>query len=194
MGRLQALEPNDHGLRIHVYSKDFFANTRVGDSIAVDGTCLTIEAKTADQAQFFLSKETLEKTHFKQALAQQWLNLEKSLQAQSFMGGHFVQGHIDGLGEILSLENYGEVHEIEVGFSSELAPYLVPKGSICLNGVSLTINKLQNSSLRACLIPETWRKTNFCHAQKNQFVNLEVDILAKYMERHLSFWKEKFKI
>lgn len=191
LGQVQAIEKKTGGLRLQIDSSGFFADAQPGDSIAVDGTCLTIESKTNDKAQFFLSEESLEKTHFKSAAESQWVNLEKSLQAHSFLGGHFVQGHVDGLGEILSLENAGEVHTLEVKFPSEMARYFVPKGSVCINGVSLTINELRESSLSICLIPETWKKTNFRYVKENQKVNLEVDVLAKYIERHLSFLKEK---
>lgn len=191
LGQVQAIEKTAGGLRLQIDSSGFFSDAQSGDSIAVDGTCLTIESMTKDQAQFFLSEESLEKTHFKSALPSQWVNLEKSLQAHSFLGGHFVQGHVDGLGEILKLESLGEAHHLEVRFPSEMARYFVPKGSVCINGVSLTINELRESSLSICLIPETWKKTNFRYVKENQKVNLEVDVLAKYIERHLSFLKEK---
>jgi len=160
----------------------------LGESIAVDGVCLTVTEFTADgEAEFFLSQETLAKTSLARLSARAWVNLERALTPQTRLSGHYVQGHVDGLGTITALAPAGESIELQVELARSLSRYCVEKGSIALNGVSLTINRLEDrqdtSIATLMIIPHTWEHTNLSTLAVGDQLNVEVDILAKYVER-----------
>ncbi len=167
---------------------------KVGDSVAVDGACLTVVTieTLPDQAlkvSFDVSPETLQKTHFGTTKPLDLVNVEMSLKVGDSMGGHFVSGHVDGVGTILAIEPEGEylnaVVEIKNPLARELQNYFVSKGSICIDGVSLTINTFDRSQclLSVCVIPHTDQNTNFFTLNPSDRVNIETDILAKYVEQ-----------
>lgn len=156
-----------------------------GDSIAVNGTCLTVTSHTATQFTADLSIETLKRTTFVGARAGQKVNLERPLATNARLGGHFVQGHVDGVGKVAGVRQEGETLWMAFGFPEDLAPYFVEKGSVAIDGVSLTIASLHEDRFEIAVIPFTAEHTNLGRATVGDPVNLECDILAKYLRRFM---------
>ncbi len=159
----------------------------LGDSIAVDGCCLTItDFPVSGQFEAVLSLETLECTHFGDAGTGQPVNLEPALRAGDALGGHMVSGHVDGIGKVLSVEPVGEHCCMRISIPPELCRYAVVKGSMTINGVSLTVNEVDDESFTVNLIPHTLSHTNLGALQQGHQVNLETDIIGRYVERLLA--------
>ncbi len=163
----------------------------LGESIAVNGVCLTVAeiGPLPDEALFFLSPETLDRTSLgRETIRGAKLNLERALRVDARLSGHIVQGHVDGVGELTEIEPIGESHRLRVSIPDALSRYCVEKGSICLHGISLTINRLSEaretpSWVELMIIPHTWLHTTLRHLKSGDSVNVEVDVLAKYAER-----------
>ncbi len=152
---------------------------RLGDSVSVNGACLTVARKTTTSFSVDLLNETRKKTNLGQLKAGAIVNLERALKASSRMGGHWVSGHVDEVGAIESMKD----GEIVVRFRSKFAPYLIPKGSITIDGVSLTVVDLGKRSFSCHLIPHTLHHTSLKDRKKGDLVNLEYDIVGKYLYR-----------
>jgi riboflavin synthase len=165
-------------------SRDF-ANIKVGESVAINGVCLTVTGIRRNFIEFDISSETLKKSSLSELKIGDKVNLEKALLVSGRLGGHMVTGHVDGVGEIRNKIDLGKGFELHVSIPSELLRYLVPKGSIALDGVSLTIADLRNALLVASVVPHTVRSTNLGAKNIGDRVNIEVDVLSKYIERHL---------
>ena len=159
------------------------SDVKVGDSIAVNGCCLTVVELTPRAFRVDVSRETLERTIGFEAGAR--VNLEKALRVSDRLGGHLVTGHIDGLGEVMRWEPVGESWQLEVRVPAELARYFARKGSVTVNGVSLTVNRIEADRFEVNLIPHTLEVTNLKSLSVGVRVNLEVDLLARYIERLL---------
>ncbi|MBN1404551.1 MAG: riboflavin synthase [Opitutales bacterium] len=155
----------------------------IGDSVAVNGCCLTAVAIEGRRVSFDLLGETVRVTSFHDVKAGSLVNLERSLAVGQRMGGHFVTGHIDGVGIVRSLEREGDDYVIRVQAPAELRKYLVYKGSVSIDGISLTVAGVEGDSFHVCLIPHTMEVTNLHTRKAGDRVNLESDMLAKYVER-----------
>ena len=160
---------------------------QLGDSLAGDGCCLTVAEIEGTLAGFDLLEETLVRTTFRSLEPGACLNLERSLPADGRLGGHFVTGHVDGVGEVLVFEERGKNLFLRVRVASEDVRYLIDKGSIALNGCSLTVCEVRDDSFAVWLIPHTLSRTNLQALAPGTFVNLEYDLLAKYVERLTGF-------
>jgi riboflavin synthase len=160
-------------------------NLEAGESIAVNGCCLTITTLSAGKIIFDLLEETLARTNLGRLDAGGPVNLERALPANGRLGGHFVQGHIDCTARVLRLEQRSADFRLEIDLPNDFARYLAPKGSIAVNGVSLTIAERTRQSFVVWIIPHTWEKTNLRFLEPGALVNLEFDILAKYVEQFL---------
>ena len=162
-----------------------------GESIAVNGACLTVaESTEAGDAVFYASPETLRCTNLGTLRAMTLVNLERALKVGDRLSGHWVQGHVDGLGELVRLDADAGAYALEVRVPENLRKYCVNKGSIALNGVSLTINTIDDSGLvRIQLVPHTWDNTNFPALRVGDAINIETDILAKLLERQCLYAK-----
>ena len=165
-----------------------YSDLVLGESVAVNGVCLTVaEIIIPNRSRFFLSRETLNRTCFETLSVGSFVNLERALPALGRLSGHFVQGHIDGIGSISSLKSTGDFFSIEVERPKMLGRFCVEKGSIAIHGVSLTLNGVLDHSLGTrvslCLIPHTYKNTVFQLLKAGSQVHIEIDILAKYMER-----------
>jgi riboflavin synthase len=170
------------GVRLVVAAAES-AHASLGESISVNGCCLTVSALAAGQFAFDLLEETLRRTNLG-ALAQgSRVNLERALLANGRLGGHFVQGHIDCTAAVLEFEKVGADHRLELELPAEFARYVVEKGSIAINGISLTVAEVKESSLVVWIIPHTTAVTNLQTVRPGDRVNLEFDLLAKYLER-----------
>jgi len=173
-------EKMNQASRLWVKRPASFNDIKIGDSICINGACLTVEAFDQNEMQFCLGLETL--TLLEKSLSY-WqripLNLERSLKFGDRVHGHLVTGHVDAPAKIIISEANGDVWDLAVETSPELAKFFWHKGSACVNGVSLTINKIENNCIFFCLIPETLKVTNLQYYKKNDYVNLESDYLAK---------------
>lgn len=162
-----------------------FSDLALGDSIAVDGVCLTAVALTPDSFTVDVSAETLRVTSGFVPGAE--VNLEKALRLADRLGGHLVSGHVDGVGSVHAFAPVGESHRLEIDAPPELARYIIRKGSITVNGVSLTVNQVNGTRFALNLIPHTLDMTTLKHLKAGSRVNLEVDMIARYVERMLQF-------
>ena len=159
---------------------------KIDQSIAHNGVCLTIEDIQNGVYKITAIKETLEKTNLGQWVAGTNINLERSLQLSGRLDGHFVQGHVDTIGTLLKKKDLNGSWELIIDFPKKFAPFLIEKGSICLEGISLTIFAVKKSTFRVAIIPYTWQHTNLQFLNEKDTINLEFDLLGKYINRKLS--------
>ncbi len=188
-GHIEDLEPLEDGVRLTV---DVGAlgldDVAIGDSIANSGVCLTVVAIDGNRASFDVSRETLNCTVGLGEPGE--VNLEKALRVDDRLGGHIVTGHVDGVGEVLSFTPLGESHELVIRAPATLAGYIARKGSITVDGVSLTVNRVDGTDFWINLIPHTVEVTTLKRLAAGVRVNLEIDIIARYVERMLAWQKE----
>jgi riboflavin synthase len=185
VGRVAELEAGADGARLRIETS-LAAEIALGDSVAVNGACLT--ATAVDEAGFETEamNQTLEVTALRGVEAGGAVNLELAMVAGDRLGGHIVQGHVDGVGEVLAVEEDGFARRVRVGLPQELQRYVVDKGSITLSGVSLTVAELGEGWVEVSLIPETLERTNLGTIVPGSILNVECDIVAKYVERLVS--------
>lgn len=183
VGRVLWIRKTDRGTQLQLTAPKLAPTVAAGDSIAVNGCCLTVSSHHAEQLTFDLLEETLERTNLKHLRREGLVNLERALVAGAPLGGHFVQGHIDCAAKVISFERAGEDYRLEVDLPAEFAHYAAYKSSIAINGISLTVAELLEKSLAVWIIPHTKRHTNIDSVEPGDLVNIEFDILAKYVER-----------
>lgn len=183
VGRVVAVSASEESRRLQIAAARIAAEAEIGASIAVNGCCLTVASRQENELTFDLLQETLERTNLMALARGSLVNLEQALRADGRIGGHFVQGHIDCAAKILAFEERGADLRIEVSLPGEFAPYVAEKGSIALDGISLTIAKVGQNSFEVWIIPHTRSQTNLAAARPGALVNLEFDLLAKYVER-----------
>lgn len=159
-----------------------FDDIRVGDSISVNGACLTAETVEDESLVVFCSQETLDRTYLGRLEVDDVVNLERALPADGRFDGHFVQGHVDATGEIIALQSLGEDHLLSVSLPASLEGYVVEKGSIAVDGISLTVTEIEAGRFETAIIPETVAITNLSAKAVGDPVHLEVDVIAKYVE------------
>ncbi len=160
---------------------NIFDNMELGESIAINGVCLTVTYFDMKCFYVFASHETLSKTGLGHLKISDYINLERALSLSDRLGGHIVLGHVDGVGKIRRKRIYQNSHIIEIEAPQELLPYIVPKGSIAVDGVSLTINSIQGNAFTVNIIPHTIEHTNLKYKKEGSLVNLETDIIGKYI-------------
>jgi riboflavin synthase len=182
LGRVQGAERSDDGVRVTIASP-LAGELREGDSIAVNGVCLTAADVDSDSFAAEVMNETLERSSLLALEAGVEVNLELPLRAGDRLGGHVVQGHVDGTGTVASVDEDGFARRVRVQAGDDVLRYVVHKGSIAVDGVSLTVAELDRESFTVSLIPETLERTNLGNAEPGVTVNLEVDVLAKYVEK-----------
>ncbi|HLM56245.1 MAG TPA: riboflavin synthase, partial [Pyrinomonadaceae bacterium] len=186
LGRVRSLEKRGEGVRMTVEARVVTEGTRDGDSVAVNGVCLTALDVRADSFAADGARETLQRSTLGLLRAGSPVNLERAATPSTRLGGHIVQGHVDARGRFLSAEEHGGSWTVRIGYPPELARYLVFKGSITVEGISLTVAALSDDSFEIAVIPKTWAVTNLSSLRPGDEVNLEADIIAKYVERILS--------
>jgi riboflavin synthase len=185
VGKVESVESDGAGARLRI-ATTLASVIALGDSVAVDGVCLTATAADATGFETEAMNQTLEVTALSELDDGSRVNLELAMRASDRLGGHIVQGHVDGVGEVLSVEDDGFARRIRVRLGPELLRYAVDKGSVTLSGVSLTIAELGDSWAEVSLIPETLERTNLGAAEPGSKLNVECDIVAKYVERLLA--------
>jgi len=156
-----------------------------GDSVSVDGVCLTVVAFDAQKVVFQLSAETLKNSLFSARPVGFRVNLERALRLTDRLGGHLVQGHVDARARVLKIQGRGDFFELDFSLPPSIRPYLIHKGSVAINGISLTIAALTDSMFRIAVIPHTYRQTNLAQVQVGEEVHVESDVVARYLERLL---------
>lgn len=185
-GLINRAEDRDGGLRLSVAAESLgMDDVRIGDSIAVNGVCLTVIALDGNEFTVDVSRETLNCTV---GLERQGghVNLEKALRLSDRLGGHLVSGHVDGVGEVVAFNDIGESWRLVVRAPQKLARYIATKGSITINGVSLTVNHVAGSEFDVNLIPHTLEVTTLNELKAGSRVNLEIDLIARYVERMMT--------
>jgi riboflavin synthase len=181
MGEIVGREESEGGLRLRV-AASFADELEIGQSVAVSGACLTVEAYDSGTFDLFLSRETVEKTYLGDIDVGDVVNLERALPADGRFDGHFVQGHVDGTAEVTGAERVGDDWTFTFSLPESMGRYVVPKGSICVDGISLTVAELREDEFDVAIIPETYRLTNLAAKEAGDPVHLEVDVVAKYVE------------
>ena len=186
LGRVRSLERRGEGVRMTVEARVVTEGTGEGDSVAVNGVCLTALEVRRDSFAADGSRETLQRSTLGALRAGSVVNLERAVTPSTRLGGHIVQGHVDARGRFLSADEHGGSWTVRVGFPPEVARYLVFKGSVAVEGISLTVAALREDHFEVAVIPKTWAVTNLSHLRPGDAVNLEADIIAKYVERILA--------
>jgi len=186
VGKISHAQPLEKGVRLTIEAPGLkLADVALGDSIAHSGVCLTVVAKKRSSYQVDVSRETLDCTVGLDA-ADREVNLEKAMRLSDFIGGHLVSGHVDGVGEVEKFEPVGESHELVIKAPKVLAKYIARKGSITVDGVSLTTNRVKGRRFSINLIPHTVEVTTLKRLHPGAQVNLEIDLIARYVERMLT--------
>jgi len=186
IGRIEQVSRRGGGAAVRISAPAMAGEVRPGDSVAVDGACLTAETVSPPSFVCFISGESLVKTTLESARTGDRVNLEPALRPGDRMGGHMVQGHVEGIGDVLSLKASGEWSVLTVRIPRSLLPYVVPKGSIALGGVSLTVAGLRDAEIDAAVIPATLEKTTIGGWSPGRSVNVESDIVGRYIVSYLN--------
>ena len=186
-GNIKDIISSREGARLKINTNALdLSDSKIGDSIAVDGVCLTVTQLSGDGFTADVSNETLACTTFSGLKQEQEVNLEKSLRANQGIDGHLVSGHVDGIGRVSSVEKDGDSVRIQIEAQNDIVKYIAKKGSICINGVSLTVNRVVKNIFDVNIVPHTLSATTLADLSLNSNVNLEIDQIARYVERLLS--------
>jgi riboflavin synthase len=187
VGEIKSIKPIGGDKRLLINCPNgFLDDCKLGDSIAVSGVCLTAVSFNDNEFSADVSNETLSLTSLAQLALGSKVNLEKALLASSRLGGHIVSGHVDGLGVLDSIEEDGRSLKLSFSMPNDLAHYIAKKGSITIDGISLTVNSVENSHFSVNIVPHTADKTTLSEIKIGQKVNLEIDVIARYLERMLT--------
>jgi len=184
-GKISKIYKNNNNCIIEILSKIKFSKSEIGSSISCSGACLTLEKYKGNLIKFYISKETLSRTNFKSLNKGDLINLEKSLKYGDRISGHFVQGHVDTTSIIKKIDFVGKSWFVNFKLPKKYKKYLIQKGSITINGVSLTISKILKDGFQIVVIPQTLKLTNLMYLKEKDVVNIEFDVLGKYIKKFL---------
>jgi len=185
LGSVRSIEERGENARLVITAHIVTEGTTHGDSISVNGVCLTALNIGPDSFAADVSKETLQRSTLGSLKPGAPVNLERAVTPATRLGGHIVQGHVDGRGQFVGVDNHGESWTVRIAYPKEIARYLVFKGSVAVEGISLTIAALTDDYFEIAIIPKTWEVTNLSHLKPGDNVNIEVDIIGKYVEKLL---------
>ncbi len=185
LGKVVKKTPFAGGVRLEIEAPFDLGETNLGDSIAVNGVCLTVVSKTGACFEVDISPETLRRTTLGHLVPGVQVNLERALRLGDRLGGHLVSGHVDGVGEVVWRQEKGDFIFFRVSLPSGLSRYVIEKGSIAIDGISLTVNSLQGAEVELAIIPHTAKLTTMGFRRPGDKVNIEVDLIGKYVERLL---------
>jgi riboflavin synthase len=185
LGSVRSIEERGENARLVISARVVTEGTNHGDSISVNGVCLTALDIEPDSFAADVSRETLSRSTLGALKPGAPVNLERAVTPATRLGGHIVQGHVDARGQFLGVENHGESWTLRIAYPKEIARYLVFKGSVAVEGISLTIAGLTDEHFEIAIIPKTWEVTNLSHLKPGDAVNIEVDIIGKYIEKLL---------
>ena len=190
-GKVYKIEKRKSGLNLFIKSNLKITKNQLGISISCDGVCLTLISLKKKVSEFYLSNETLNKSKFRNIKLGDEINLEMPLKKGQNISGHICQGHVDTIGKLRKVKNIDKAFLFDFKIDAKFKKYLVEKASILINGISLTISKILQNSFQIWIIPHTYKSTNLSKLKKNDLVNIEIDILSKYIKK---FINEKKKI
>ena len=194
IGKIRGVNKGVNQCKITIECTEVLNGTKIGDSIAVNGVCLTVVEILSDGFLADVSPETLTVTSIGKLQVGDRVNLERAMKADGRFGGHIVSGHIDGLAKYSSKKQLSNFYELEFVLPSDISKYVIRKGSIAINGISLTIAGVNENKVKIAVIPHTYENTNLKELKNGDFVNIEVDMIAKYVEKFLSTSDNKSKI
>jgi riboflavin synthase len=186
LASIKAIEKDGSNLNIQIACSKVLEDIELGASIAIDGVCQTVTK--FDEASFWVTaiKETLDLTNFQQLEVNSLVNLERCLRPQDRLGGHIVQGHVDSMANLLQVDMLEGSYELYFEIDPQVEKYIIYKGSIAINGISLTVAGIDNGVLKLCIIPKTWEMTNLAQLKIGDKVNVEINQVAKYIEKLVS--------
>ena len=184
-GKISKIYKNNNNCIIEILSKIKFSKNEIGSSISCSGACLTLEKYKGNLSKFYISKETLNRTNFRSSNKGDLINLEKSLKYGDRISGHFAQGHVDTTSIIKKIVFVGKSWFVNFKLPKKYKKYLIQKGSITINGVSLTISKILKDGFQIVVIPQTLKLTNLMYLKEKDVVNIEFDVLGKYIKKIL---------
>jgi riboflavin synthase len=184
IGSIQEVHSSDNGVSLKINSNTLdISDSKIGDSIAVNGVCLTATQVSDNSFTADVSNETINCTTFSDLLIGDSVNLEKSLRINQGIDGHLVSGHVDGIGKVQSINKDGDSSRIKILVEDDIIKYIAKKGSICINGVSLTVNSVEDNIFDVNIVPHTFSVTTLRNLSVESNVNLEIDLIARYVER-----------
>ena len=185
VGRIENIKPIAGGKTITIRAQSIVKEIKAGDSVSVNGVCLTVTNFSSTGFTVDAVGETLIKSTIDSLTTGNIVNLETALSFSQKLGGHLVQGHVNGVGKISDIKKLGENYSLSVAIPQELSKYLINEGSIAIDGISLTIAQVQNNNCSFSIIPHTWKNTNLHSKEVGDKVNVEIDVIAKYVENFL---------
>lgn len=191
LGVIQKLTISGHSGQITIKAKKVLEGTNLGDSIAVNGICLTVTSMGNDFFTADVMAETVRRSSLKNATNGDFVNLERAMAANGRFGGHIVSGHVDGTGTITNMHREENAVWVTISADSNILKYIVEKGSVCLDGISLTVASVTSDSFKVSIIPHTGEETTLLKKKPGSLINIENDVVGKYVERLLSFKEEK---
>lgn len=186
IGTIKSFNKETNGASIEIECKNVLVDTKIGDSIAINGVCQTVTELTSTGFSAKVSGETLDVTNFGTIKSGDCVNLERALTLTSRLGGHIVSGHIDCKGKLISIEKLTDFYNLRFEIPQEFSKYIVHKGSITINGISLTVAAISTNIFKIAIIPHTYNNTCLKYLKTGDYVNIETDILGKYVEKFLS--------
>ena len=190
IGQVKNIKSISGGISLNIAAKKIMNDIKIDDSVACNGVCLTVTSVGNNHFQADAVGATLEKTTLKSIRKGQQLNLERAVRLTDRLGGHLVQGHVNGIGSISQINKLGENFYLEVVIPENLKKYVIDEGSIAIDGISLTIAKLMNNHVGVSVIPHTWENTTLTYKRIGDSVNIETDLIAKYVEKLLTGGKD----
>ena len=194
IGKIQNIKKGTKSSVLNINGNKIFEDIHVGDSIAVNGVCLTVTSFAQNTFTADVMNETLSRSSLGSLKIGSFVNLERAMLANGRFGGHIVSGHIDGVGEIIKIEKDDNAIWYTIGAEDKLMKYIVEKGSIAIDGISLTVAKIDNCSFSVSIIPHTAKETILSHKSVGDIVNLENDVIGKYVDKLINFNNENNKV
>ncbi len=191
VGEFVNVRQRGNGAELTVAHDGWSEEIVAGESVAVQGVCLTVVRYNEKSFTFDVLNETLSKTNLGRKKTGDYLNLERAMKVGSRFGGHIVSGHVDGAGKIADISTVGDDHLIRITCGIELAEEIITKGSIAIDGISLTVTAEGDDWFEVAIIPHTWKNTSLCQRKKNDYVNLETDVLGKYVKRYIGAYTKR---
>jgi len=193
-GTIKKLQKTNNQVILFITAKAVVDDIDLGDSICINGICLTVTSFDKNGFEVYASSETVLQTTISNWKLQDFVNLERALKAHSRLGGHIVQGHVDSICEIYSFDKIEDSYNISFRLDDELSPYIIRKGSICIDGISLTINESRSNLFSIRVIPSTFEATTVKNWKKGTLVNIETDIMGRYVVEYLKKFKNEISI
>lgn len=194
LGKIQGVNVGVNSGKLTVECETVLVGTKLGDSIALNGVCLTVVDIAKNYFIADVSPETIKVTSLSELKTGDVVNLERAMPADGRFGGHIVSGHVDGLARFIEAKKNGDFYDLKIELNSDQSKYVVKKGSISINGISLTVASIVENTITIAVIPHTYENTNLKFLKRNDFVNIEVDMMARYIEKFLSSSDNKSRI